>query len=92
MMQTIDAFILKKKFRYLDPVVICEARHAGPKWMKDDDDCVKPFATKKEKQKERHKFHQETLKEGCGLHIAYDDTMGRHGCHVCAIPHLVNLI
>jgi hypothetical protein len=44
-----DAIILKKKVRYLDPVAICEARHAGPKWMKDDDDYLKPCATKKEK-------------------------------------------
>jgi hypothetical protein len=50
--QTMDAIILQKKVRYLDPVAICEARHAGPKWMKDDDDFLKPFATKKEKQKE----------------------------------------
>jgi hypothetical protein len=38
-----------KKVRYLDPVAICEARHAGPKWIKDDDYYLKPFATKKEK-------------------------------------------
>jgi hypothetical protein len=30
--------------------------------MKDDDDYLKPLATKKGKQKERHKFHQETVK------------------------------
>ena len=30
--------------------------------MKDDDDYLKLFATKKEKQKERHKFYQETMK------------------------------
>jgi hypothetical protein len=57
-----DAIILKKKVQYLDPVAICEARHTGLKWMKDDDDYLKPFATKKEKQKERHKFHQGTVK------------------------------
>jgi hypothetical protein len=51
-MQTMDAIILKKNVRYLDPVAICEGRHAGPKWMKDDDDYLKPCATKKEKQKE----------------------------------------
>jgi hypothetical protein len=33
-----DAIILKKKVWYLDPVAICKARHAGPKWLKDDDD------------------------------------------------------
>jgi hypothetical protein len=42
-----DAIILKKKVRYLDPV----AMHAGPEWMKDDDDYLKPFATKKENKK-----------------------------------------
>jgi hypothetical protein len=57
-----DAIILKKKVRYVDLVAICEARHAGPKWMKDDDDYLKPFATKKKKQKEPHKFHRETMK------------------------------
>jgi len=46
-----DAIILKKKVQYFDPVAICEARHAGPKWMKDDDDHLNPLATKKEKQK-----------------------------------------
>jgi hypothetical protein len=61
-METIDAIISKKKVRYLNLTAICEARHAGPKWMKDDDDYLKPFATKKEKQKERHKFHQEIVK------------------------------
>jgi hypothetical protein len=34
----------------------------GQKWMKEDNDYLKPFATKKEKQKERHKFHRETVK------------------------------
>jgi hypothetical protein len=47
-----DAIILKKKVWYHDPIAICEARHVGPKWMKDDNDYLKPFATKKEKQKE----------------------------------------
>ena len=37
-MQTMDAIILNLKVRYLDPVAICESLHAGPKWMKDDDD------------------------------------------------------
>jgi hypothetical protein len=78
-----DAIILKKKVRYLDLVAICEARHARPKWMKDDDDYLKPFATKKEKQKERHKISR----RDCD-----DDTMGRHGCHICAIIHAVSLV
>ena len=30
-------------------------------WMKDDDDHLKPFKTKKEKQKERKTFHEETF-------------------------------
>ena len=30
--------------------------------------------------------------EGCGLQIAYDDTMGRHECHICATQHPVSLI
>ena len=51
-MQIMDDIILKKKVWYLDPIAICEARHAGQKWMKDDDGHLKPFATKKEKQKE----------------------------------------
>ena len=79
-MQTNDAIILKKD-RYLDPAAICEARHTGPEWMKDDDDYLKPFQTKKEKHH-----------EDCGLHIDYEDMMGRHGCHICIISHPVSLI
>ena len=60
-MQTYDAIFLKKKVQYLDPAVICEATHASPKWMKGDDDYLKPFPTKKEKQKARKKFHDETI-------------------------------
>ena len=61
MMQTFDGIILKKKVQYLDPAAICEAKHASPKWMKDDDDHLKSFETKKAKQKERKRFHQETF-------------------------------
>ena len=89
-MQTYDGIILNKKVRYLDPAAIFEAKHASPKWMKDDDDHLKSFETKKAKQKERKRFHQEH--KCCGLHIAYDDVMGRHGCHICSIPHPVSLI
>ena len=79
-----DAIILNKKFQYLDPVAICESSHATPKWMKDDDNYLNPFKTKKE-NKRNEKFHQETVKRpDCGLHVAYDDTMKRHGCHICA--------
>ena len=60
-MQTFDGIILKKKVRYLDPAAICEAKHASPKWMKDDDDHLKSFETKKAKQKERKRFDQETF-------------------------------
>ena len=42
-MQIMDAIILKEKVRYLDPVAICEQMHASAKWMKDDDDHLKPF-------------------------------------------------
>jgi hypothetical protein len=38
-----DAIILKKKVWYHDPIAICEARHVGPKWMKDDNDYLKPL-------------------------------------------------
>ena len=57
-----DAIILKRKVWYLNPAAICEAKHASPKWMKDDDDYLMPFKTKKKKQKEWKKFHQETVK------------------------------
>jgi len=63
MMQTNDAIILKKNIWYLDPLATCEARHVGPKWMKDNDDYLKPFETKKEKQKERKKFHEKAMKK-----------------------------
>ena len=61
-MQTMDAIIINAKVRYLNPVVICESLHAGPKWMKDDDDHLKPFETKEAKDKERERFHEETMK------------------------------
>ena len=55
-MQTYDAIIIKKKVWYLDPAAICEAAHASPKWMPDTDDYLKPFTTKKEKEKAWKKF------------------------------------
>ena len=61
-MQTIDAIILKDKVRYLDPVAICESMHAAPKWMKDNDDHLKPFKTKQAEANERKRFHQETMR------------------------------
>ena len=61
-MQTMDAIICNFKVRYLDPVAICESLHAGPKWMKDDDDYLKPFETKKDKDAERKKLHELTMK------------------------------
>ena len=60
-MQTFEGIILNKKVRYLDPATICEAKHASPKWMKDDDEHLKSFETKKAKQKEQKRFHQETF-------------------------------
>ena len=60
-MQTFDGIILKKKVRYLDPAAIWEAKHVSPKWMKDDDEHLKSFETKKAKQKERKRFDQETF-------------------------------
>jgi len=48
MMQTFDSIVLNKKIRYLDPVAICEAKHTSPKWMKDDDDYLKSFETKRQ--------------------------------------------
>ena len=62
-MQTYDAIIIKKKVRYLDPAAICEAAHASPKWMPNTDDYLKPFPTKKEKQKARKKFHEKAMKK-----------------------------
>jgi len=50
--QTYDAIILKRKVRYLDPTAICESTNTSLLWMKDDDDHLKTFKTKKEKQKE----------------------------------------
>ena len=61
-MQTMDAIIINAKVRYLNPVAICESLHDGPKWMKDDDDHLKPFETKEAKDKERERFHEETMK------------------------------
>ena len=52
----------------------------------------KAIWNKEEKTKETKKISWRDLHKGCGLHIAYDDTMGRHGCDICATPHLVSLI
>jgi len=57
-----DAIICNYKARYLDPIAICESLHTGPKWMKDDDDYLKPFETKKAKDEECKKFHKLTMK------------------------------
>ena len=61
-MQTMDAIICNFKVWYLDPVAICKSLHAGPKWMKDDGDYLKPFETKKDKDEARNKFHEDTMK------------------------------
>ena len=57
-----DAIICNIKARYPDPVAICESLHARLKWMKDDDDYLKPFETKKDKDDARNKFHEDTTK------------------------------
>ena len=49
-MQTNDAEVVNSKIRYLDPLAICEARHAGPSTCKDDDNMLKQCKTHKEKQ------------------------------------------
>ena len=61
-MQTMDAIICNFKVRYLDPVAICESLHAGPKWMKDDDDHLKQFEKKEAKDEECRRFHELTMK------------------------------
>ena len=48
-----DAIICNFKVRYLDPVVICESLHVGPKRMKDDDSHLKQFETKEAKDEEK---------------------------------------
>ena len=69
-MQTMDAIICNFKVWYLDPVAICESLHVGPKWIKDDDDYLKPFETKKAKDTERKKFHELTMKRAAA-YIAF---------------------
>ena len=61
-MQTMDAIICNFKVRYLDPVAICESLHAGPKWMKDDDNHLKQFETKEANHEECRRFHELTMK------------------------------
>ena len=87
-----DAIICNFKVWYFDPVAICESLHARPKRMKDDDDYLKPFETKKAKDAEHKKISRTNHEEGCGLHSAYVGTVGRHGYHICAIPRPVSLI
>ena len=86
-MQTYDAIILKKKIWYLDPTAICKTKHASPKWMKDDVEYLNKVIWNKEgKTKGTKKISSRDLHKCCGLHIAYDVPMGRHGCHICVIP------
>ena len=80
MMQTNDAIILKKNIWYLDPLAICEARHVGPKWMKDNDDYLKPFETKKEKDEPRNKFHKDTMKRVASYIALMMETWVDMGC------------
>ena len=54
-------YYFKKEGPISWPTAICEAKHASPKWMNDDEDHLKSFETKKAKQKERKRFHQETF-------------------------------
>ena len=65
--------------------------HAGPKWIKDDNDHLRPFKTKEAKANERKRFHEEAMKR-VAAYMTYDGTMGKHGFHICAIPRLVSLI
>ena len=44
-MQTSDAYILGRRFKYLDPLAICEAKHHGPNTWKDDHDLFKNYKT-----------------------------------------------
>ena len=46
-----DDIILKKKVWYLDPIAICVARHAGQKWMKDDDGHLKPLRQRRKSKR-----------------------------------------
>ena len=57
-MQTMDAIIINAKVWYLDPVAICESMHAVPKWMKDDDDHLKPLETMEANAKKQKRFHE----------------------------------
>ena len=70
-MQTYDAIIFKRKVRYLDLAAICESAHTSPLWMKDDDNHLKPFKTKK-KTKGTKKISRRDLQKGCCRHIAYE--------------------
>ena len=88
-MQTFDSIVLNKKIRYLDPAAICEAKHASPKWMKDDDDHLKSFETKRQNKRNKKDFIKRPSQM---LRPTYDDMMGRHGCHICVIPHPVSLM
>jgi len=54
--------------------------------MKDDDDMLKPFIIRVRKtNSNKMNFIQRNHEEGCGLHIAYNAMMARHGLHICAI-------
>jgi hypothetical protein len=57
-----DAFVLKHKVGFLHPQAICEARHLGVVWWKDDHDELKMCQTRKEKQVKQRECHKEIVK------------------------------
>ena len=58
MMQQRQAEVLKRKIAFLDPQAICESRHLGPMWWKDDHDVLSKCQTRKQRQAKRIDEHK----------------------------------
>ena len=66
-MQTSDAYVLGRRFKYLDPLAIFEARYNGPNTWKKDHDAFKNCETPGQIAKEQ----KEQLKEAMKTVAAY---------------------
>jgi hypothetical protein len=68
-MQQRQADVLKHKIKFLDPQAICESRHLGPMWWKDDHDELSKCETCKDKEEKRIYEHKEIVKR-VGVYIS----------------------
>jgi hypothetical protein len=62
MMQINGAIVLGERKRYLDPIAICETRHALPSKWADDNDMLVGCKTPDEKNEKRMSYHRDAMK------------------------------